>query len=114
MTNNINSIPPPSLLQSAESSLQGGFDLLNKGAAEIVAGTTVGVEQPTPGVTLSARLTNGAVRPSGAADPALKGMLDTIRARGEEEAGAAMLHLYNRTRDDLFSLIAPDSSHGAA
>jgi hypothetical protein len=101
----------PTLAQSALSSLQGGFNLLDKGAAEIVQGSTGNIEQAPPGVILDSRLTNGSSSDvSLAPDPLMQGIYDTIMAKGQVEAGAAMLHVYNRTRDDLFSLIAPEPS----
>jgi hypothetical protein len=110
MLDHASSLPTPSLLQSAQASLQGGFQLLDKGASEIVAGTTGSVQQPGPGVILTSRLTNGTSDAPDAIDPTLQGIFDTLRAKGQVEAGAALLHVYNRTRDDLFSLIAPDTT----
>ncbi len=108
-TANNPTIPP--LLQSAQASLNGGFDLLNQGAAEIVNATLPSSpEQSNPGVTVTARLANGALGNFALQDPLLHGIFDTIQAQTQIGASAALLYVYQRTRDDLLSLIAPDPS----
>ena len=88
-------IPPIS--SSISDALQGGFALLNQGAAQVVSATQ---DSPRPADTVEIS-TGSPIE----AEPMLAGIRDMMLARVQAGAGAELLHAYNDDRRDLFDML---------
>jgi hypothetical protein len=85
-------IPP--ILSSAQSALDSGFSRLNAAAAEVASSAaTTGNSTPTSNIPGD--------------DPIVDGMVDTFEARGEVQAGVALLHAFRSMTDDLMEMSDP-------
>ena len=101
----------PDILSSAQTVLNDGFSRLNRAANEIVGGT-LGAGQAGGTATGAAGTDSASLRPqmdgTGAGtDPLAAGLVDAIRAQVEVGAGAALVHAYNRSMDDLLRMLDP-------
>ena len=89
----------PSIASSALTALQGGFASLDRGAAEMVAGTTTDPAQPAADIV---DVRSGSIVDT---EPMLAGIRDLMLARLQVGAGAAMLHAYQADRTSLYNML---------
>ena len=108
----------PNILTSAQTVLQDGFDRLNKAAVQIVGGALQNTQAPADGTGSPAGTGDIAnLRPQLSdtpigADPIASGLVESIRAQVEISAGAALVHAYSRSMDDLFNMLNPERRCG--
>ena len=97
----------PGLLQSAEQTIRNGIAQEDRGAGEIAQGTTGAVDDRAGQLDTVSHMPSASMGDP-PADPLLQGIMDSIQAQVQVDAGAALVHVYNRTLDDLFSLLSPN------
>ncbi len=83
--------------------MRNGFGTLDRGAAEIVDGTSPSQDPTDTASTGNAVDTSGGTDQSG--DELLSGVRDLMFAKLQIGGAAAMIHAYNDTRKDLFDML---------
>ena len=99
----------PAILTSAQALFQDGTARLDGAGNQIVgaAASDAAGQANVPGAPGSPD--SAELRPQLAPgnDPIAAGLVEMIRAQVEVSAGAALVHAYNRSMDDLFRMLDP-------